>query len=118
MKENGKILIVDDDEEVCITLKDILIYEDYDVKYVIDGFSALDAAGKETFDAIIMDIKMPGIDGIETFRRLKSICKSPVILLSAFAVDEIIKKALKEGVLAVLNKPVSMDKLLNTIKTI
>lgn len=71
MKAN--ILIVDDDDGMIETLRDILIDLDYNVEIASDGYKAIEIVKNQSFDVILMDIKMPGINGVETFKEIKSI---------------------------------------------
>ncbi len=114
----AKILLVDDDRDICETLSDILETENYDVTYVLDGFQALDILAKEKFDVVLMDIRMPGINGVETFKKLKPIApETPVIMVSAYAVEDLIKEAIREGAFATLQKPVDFDVLVKNIES-
>lgn len=66
--KKGKILIVDDNVDFCETCVGIFELQGYEAKGVHDGFNALEAVKEESFDLILMDIKMPAMDGVETFR--------------------------------------------------
>jgi two-component system, NtrC family, response regulator HydG len=116
MPEKGNILVVDDDRDICITMKEILEYDGYMVTLAFDGYEALEAAKNDSFDVVLMDIRMPGIDGVETFKRLKAFSSIPVILISAYAIEDLIKDALNEGVFAIIEKPVKFDLLLEIIE--
>ena len=61
----ARILIVDDEKSIRETLKEILVYEDYEVEEAEDGKKALDLIKKFNYDAVLCDIKMPGLDGLE-----------------------------------------------------
>ncbi len=117
MTGKGRILVVDDDPEICETLKDILEIEGYEVTCANSGQGALDAAGKESFDAALMDIRMQGMDGVETFKRLKTFASFPVIMVSAYAAGEIVRDAMRAGVYAVLQKPIDFRLLASTMES-
>ncbi len=86
MISKGKILVVDDDLEICTTYKEILEMMEYEVRCAYDGYEALEALKNERYDVVLMDIRMPGIDGVETFKRMKAFTSIPVILVSAYAI--------------------------------
>jgi len=117
MSNEKKILIVDDNKELCANLSDILEMEKYEVFTAYDGFQALEKTKKESFDLVLMDIKMPAMNGVETFKKLKNIePKTPVIMMTAFAMDELVKDALREGAFGCIRKPIDFDKLFNLIE--
>ena len=66
-----KILIVDDDEEICLELKEILEDEGYNVCYELDGLNGFENILKNDYLLIIQDLKLPGMDGIELLKRIK-----------------------------------------------
>ena len=113
-----RILVVDDDRDVCDTLKDILELKDYEVTIALDGFTALDLAAAQKFDVALMDIKMPGMNGVETFKKFKEVAPgTPVIMVSAYAVEDLIREALSAGAFAALHKPLDFDLLFSTIES-
>lgn len=80
-----KILIVDDEEGIRLLYKEELMDEGLDVHLAASGEEALDKLEKEKFDLMVLDIKMPGMDGIEVLRRVKEKWKNlPVILSTAY----------------------------------
>jgi CheY-like chemotaxis protein len=112
----GRILLVDDNLEYLDSTKDVLEDEGYDVWTAAGGEEAVRKVKTRSFDAILMDIKMPGMNGVEAFLEMKK--HDPgvrVIMCTAYGVESLIRKALDEGVLAVLNKPFEMDELLQII---
>lgn len=112
----GKILVVDDNEDLCEMLKDVLEMEDFEVSIALDGPQAIEQATEQDFDVVLMDIKMPKMDGIETFRKMKEIKPdTPVIMITAYAVEQLIREAMKLGAYAALKKPFNFDELLKTI---
>ena len=70
-QELPKILVVDDEEYSRVYFKGILSQEDYQVSFARDGSEALQRWSSEAFDLIIMDIRMPGIDGMEALKRIR-----------------------------------------------
>ena len=110
------ILIVDDHSAMRSTLRDILQDEGYEVQSASSGEEAVEVFEGGNFDAVLMDVRMQGINGVEAFRRMKSLSNSvKVILMSAFSVDEIKEESLEEGAVAFLPKPLDMENLIDLI---
>lgn len=80
---NQKILIVDDDINICELIKLYLKKEGYDVMCVYDGFSAIEVFKEETPDLVVLDIMLPKMDGWDVCRELKKISNIPIIMVSA-----------------------------------
>jgi two-component system, NtrC family, response regulator HydG len=115
----GKILLVDDNEAFLDSTKDVLEDEGYEIFTAKNGEDAIRMVGERPFEVILMDIKMPGLSGVETFIEIKKI--NPVvkvIMVTAYSVESLIRKALKEGAYAVLKKPLNMSMLLKEIDII
>ncbi|HUU08283.1 MAG TPA: response regulator [Dehalococcoidales bacterium] len=118
-KNNGKtsVLVVDDLRSIRLTLGGILEDEGHNVVTVEDGYQAIEAVKKVYFDAIFMDIKMPGINGVQTFREVKKIAPaSAVIMMTAYSVEDLVKEALEEGAYAIIYKPFDIDKVISLIE--
>jgi CheY-like chemotaxis protein len=80
-----RILLVDDEEHIRLLFKEELEEEGYDIDLASNGFEALDKLRNRPFDLIVLDIKMPGMDGIQTLNEIKKINKDQrVILCSAY----------------------------------
>ena len=118
-KGNGKtnVLVVDDLRSMCLTLGRILEGEGHNVVTVEDGYQAIEAVRKTRFDIIFMDTKMPGIDGVQTFREIKKIDpKAAVIMMTGYSVEDLVKKALEEGAYAIVYKPFDIDRIIAIIE--
>ena len=110
---NRLILIVDDEKNMRTTLADILVGEGFDVTMAESGEKALKLCGRQDFDMVLMDVRMPGIDGLEAFRRIrKKKSQTRVIMMSAYAVDHLERAALAEGAVAFLRKPLDPERML------
>jgi DNA-binding NtrC family response regulator len=82
-----------------------------------DGFKALESVKQNGFDLGLIDIKMPVMNGVETFKKMKEIAPgTPVIMMSAYAVEDLIREALQEEVFGFLKKPVDFEKLYKLIE--
>ena len=116
MPQHTSILVVDDHSAIRVTLRDILQNEGYDVQSAASGEEAVDVFQGGHFDAVLMDVRMRGINGVEAFRRMKSFCRGvKVILMSAFSGDELKEESLQEGAIAFLPKPLDMENLIGLI---
>src|SRR3990172_756781 len=117
--KKAKILVVDDMKGMRLTLAVTIEEMGYDVTGVEDGYQAIDAVKKAHFDLIFMDIKMPGINGVQTFREIKKITpRSVVVMMTGFAVEDLVKEALEEGAFSVVYKPFDTDKVVSLVEAV
>jgi DNA-binding NtrC family response regulator len=108
-----KLLLVEDERIVRITVRDALLRAGYRVTEFADGTSALRAAEAERFDIVLTDIRLPGLDGITLFRRIRQIhSDSAVLLFTAHAELEDAVAVMREGARDYIQKPFEMDELL------
>ncbi len=111
-----RLLVVDDDLDTCANLADILSDIGYDVRTAPDGTTALRSLAERAFDVVLLDLKMPGMDGLQLYRELKRRSASTVaILITGFADAETRERAEKLGVWRILPKPVDVPALLPLI---
>ena len=113
----GKVLIVDDEGVVRSSLTEWFATEGYYTRGVSNGREALDIVDKHDFDVALVDLKMPGMDGVELQRRLSD--KDPeltVIIMTGFGTVDTAVKALKQGAYDYLTKPVDPDELSHTVE--
>ncbi|OPY79390.1 MAG: Sporulation initiation phosphotransferase F [Syntrophorhabdus sp. PtaU1.Bin058] len=83
--KNARILVVDDEENIRLLFKEELEDEGFEVDLASNGFEALDKLKQGRFDLVVLDIKMPGMDGIQALNEIKNANKDqPVILCSAY----------------------------------
>ena len=112
-----KILIVDDSKEFCVSLADILEAKGYAVESENSGEAAIAKVKEKSFDVILMDIKMPVMNGVEAFKQIKKISpRTAVIMVTAYSLENLINEALAEGAFGVLRKPLDIDKLIEQIE--
>ena len=111
-----QILIVDDQEDIRRSLTGILEDEGYQVLTADNGTEALEIAREEVPDLVLLDIWMPGLDGIQTLERLKNLLPDlTVVMMSGHGTIETAVKATKLGAYDFVEKPFSLDKVLITI---
>ncbi len=117
MAEKISILIVDDEESVRDSLYNWFLDDGYDVECAENGKKALSLLEAKNFDIVLADIKMPGMDGMEMHRRIKSLPKEPVfIIMTAFASVDTAVQALKNGAFDYVTKPFDPDDLSHLIR--
>lgn len=107
----GRILVVDDEIHILNLLEFLLTDEGFSVSAVLTGEEALELAGRETFDLVILDLTLPGIDGLEVCRRLVD-ADTPVLILSSHDEDEYVIAGLKTGALDYVRKPFNNTELI------
>lgn len=108
-----RVLVVDDDKLMVKTLSAILQLQGWEVEAAYDGRAAVDAVEARPFDVVLMDVKMPGLNGVESFKAMKAVRPGvKVVLMTAFAAESQIAEAEDEGVLRVMSKPVDVRSLL------
>jgi DNA-binding response OmpR family regulator len=112
-----RVLLVDDEQEFVETMADRLKMRDLDARTVYDGEAALSVVKKEEPDVIVLDLKMPGIDGIETLRRIKKAYpKVEVIILTGHGSEKDEETARSLGAFDYVTKPVDLDNLVPRIR--
>ncbi len=112
-----RILVVDDEVNMRALFEKILGKEGYEVETASTGEEAIQRLEKETFDLIISDLKMPGMDGSQVLKKAKEISPDiPFILLTAFGTIDSAVAAMKEGAFDYLTKPVNNDEVKLVIK--
>ena len=112
----GRIMVVDDDSALRMTLHEILMDEGRDVISAEDGARAIQLASENQIALIFMDIKMPGVNGVDAFLAIKEILPDcVVVLMTGHSLESLVEKALSEGARTVLSKPVSIDQILEIV---
>ena len=113
---NAKVLLVDDEEQFLNALSQRLAGRGMKIEAAASGEEALRQAKGKDFDAIVLDLVMPGLDGLDVLKRLRR--ENPdlqIIILTGHATVEKSVEAIREGAVELLEKPVDMDKLLKRI---
>ena len=117
MRRTGSVLVIDDEEIMREILETLLTREGYEVRLASSGTEGLELAKSRTFDAAIVDVMMPGIDGITTLEELKKIDDDlPVLMITAFASVETAISAMKRGAFDYVTKPFKNDEVLLVVR--
>jgi DNA-binding NtrC family response regulator len=117
MKHSFTILIVDDNHSIVNILTDIFSTMEIETLTAYSGIEALDLLQKQPVDFLLTDIRMPNMSGIELFREARKIRPSlPTYLMTGYEADDIIQKAMSEGIKKLLTKPLNIDLLISLIK--
>jgi len=110
------ILVVDDDRDICRNLNDILTDLGYQVDYAHDGLSALELVRMRPYEVALLDLKMPGMDGLTPYREIKKLRSGTVsLLVTAYASAATAEEALAAGAWKVVSKPVDLRMLLGLV---
>lgn len=109
MDEKVKVLVVDDNRVMVKTIRDILQARGYESIIAYSGEEALEKVRTDNPGCVLMDLKMPGIDGVKALELIREVDPVlPVLLYSAFATEEQIEEAKRFGASAVLPKPLDI----------
>ena len=110
------ILLVDDDVDICHNMMDILTDLGYQVDVAHDGLSALEQIRRKSYDVALLDLKMPGMDGLDLYREIKKLRAGTVaIIVTGFTSDAKVEEALAVGAWQVLSKPIDFPSLLELV---
>ncbi len=113
----SKILVIDDEKEICESIKMILEYEDYQFDSSTDSIEGLEKIESGDFDVVLLDIQMPNLNGFEVLNKIKEKnLELNVIMISAFSSLENAVKATKLGAFDFIEKPIDREKLLLSIR--
>lgn len=115
--KSQNILIVDDNQDFAESLCDVLELSGYNVELAFDGPSAIEKFRHQRFLLTLMDVKLPGMNGVEIFFEVRKIDPNAnVLMMTGYKVEQLLSRALKNGALGVLSKPLNMSKLLNLLE--
>lgn len=112
-----RILVVDDDQHMVRTFRDILSFKGWDADGAFSGEEALIAVEKDSYQVVLMDVRMTGMNGVETLIEIKK--RHPeirVILMTAYTAAALLAEAEREGALAIISKPVQVRTLMTALE--
>ena len=114
-----RILVIDDESAIRDSLKMILEYEGYQFVGAVSGQDGLTTIQRERPDAVLLDIKMPGMDGMEVLRKLHALDESlPVIMISGHGSTATTVEAIKSGAVDYFEKPLSTERVIVTLRNV
>src|SRR5216117_3034233 len=114
-----KILVIDDDAGIRESLKMTLEYDGYEVAGAATGPEGLNLVERDAPDVVLLDVKMPGMDGFDVMTRLRSMLPGlPIVMISAHGTGTTGADAIKKGAVDFIDKPLSTDRVLLTVKNV
>jgi two-component system response regulator PilR (NtrC family) len=117
MRRNGSVLVIDDEEIMREILQTLLDREGYTVRLAASGQEGLDQARALPFDAVVVDVMMPGMDGLQVLEELRKIDEElPVLMITAYASMDTAIKAMKLGAFDYITKPFKNDEVLVVLR--
>lgn len=114
----SRILVVEDDTRLATTLERVLSAEGHSVEVVGDGLEALRRAREQPFDLVVLDIMLPGLDGVGVCRRLRATGQVPILLLTALGGTDERVRGLDAGADDYLVKPFAYEELLARVRAL
>lgn len=112
-----RLLVVDDETKSCEDILGLVRACGADGEYVVSGDKALEKLRREHFDLVLLDMKMPGMNGIEVMQELMQFKPNQcVVLVTAYADSTLIEDALRLGIVTVMVKPVTIDQMERLLK--
>jgi two-component system, NtrC family, nitrogen regulation response regulator NtrX len=113
----ASILVIDDEKSIRSTLKEILEYEHYEVDCAEEGIQGIELFKQNTYDAVLCDIKMSPMDGLEILAKLMELSQEvPVIMISGHGNIDTAVEAIKKGAYDFIEKPLDLNRLLITLR--
>lgn len=117
MGQKASILIVDDNISLFKTMSFVLKHKGFAVTTVESGIDAIELVKKNNYDLIFMDIKMPVMNGVESYKEIKRIRPDVVVMMmTAYSVEELVQEALVEGAFGILYKPLNVEQMIATVQ--
>ncbi len=117
-KVKARILVIDDDELIRSLFKETLEEQGHTVVTVDIGAKGIAYVKQHDFDLVFLDLKMPGVDGAETLREIRSIKrKIPVVVITGYPDSEMMERAIRYGPLGIMTKPFSDSDIIATVNS-
>lgn len=110
------VLVVDDDRQMVKTFAAVLRRRGWESLTAFDGEEAVQVAREHHVDVVLMDVRMPGMNGVDALRAIRRDKPlTPVILMTAYAASDLLEQAERDGALSIMNKPVPLPRLLSLL---
>jgi two-component system, NtrC family, response regulator HydG len=114
-----RVLIVDDDRDHADSVADILALRGHEIDIAGSGEAGVAKFGAAAFDVVLMDVKMPGMNGVEAFFAIRKLRPDArVVMMTGFSVEQLVDQAMANGAIGTLRKPLVIQQLLRTIETL
>ena len=115
----NKIMVVDDEKNIRVMLKRVLSGDQYEVNEAVNGMEALEKMSREKYDALLLDLRMPEMSGLEVIDKIREMeLNTPIIMMSAYGTVPEAVEAMKRGAVDYLIKPFDLDELKMTLARI
>jgi len=114
----AKILIVDDEIEICEEFKDVLSEDDHNVDFAVNGLEAIQKVKDAQYDLVFLDVLMPRMEGREVFEEIKKISRVPVGIMSGYLPPNKEKDIMALGAVACFKKPLDLKKVKSLLQFI
>jgi two-component system, NtrC family, response regulator HydG len=115
----ARVFIVDDDRDLAESLAEVLEARGYEVELAHSGEDGVARFRQSDFDLVFMDVKLPGMNGVESFFEFRKIRpEAKVVMMTGYSVEQLLTQAIENGALAVLNKPYSVTEILAVLERI
>jgi len=112
-----RILIVDDDRTTCEIISKMISNRGYQVDVAYDGYSALDLIQERGYRVALIDYRMPGMDGIELYRKIRELCPNLVgVFVTGFPTIDTVYPAITAGIERVVAKPIHSSELISVVE--
>ena len=116
---SARILIIDDDRDHAESIVDILAMRGNEVEAAYSGEAGIEVFRDHDFDIVFMDVKLPGMNGVETFFAFKKIRPdAKVMMMTGYSVEQLLSQAIEHGALGVLRKPFVITDLLQALEQV
>lgn len=117
LMEPLRILVVDDEPSICLLLRDVLTPLGHHVETLQDGQAAIELAGRERFDVAFLDIRMPGMNGLDVLKAMRELCPdAKFVMITGFAQTDVVEECMKNGASACLGKPFSITQVMKLLQ--
>ena len=114
-----RIFVVDDNQDLAESLAEILEQDGHHVELAFDGETAVEKFREQSFDITFMDVKLPGMSGMESFFEIRKINpQARVVMMTGYSVEQLLNQAVENGAVGILHKPLEMSKLFDLLKQI
>jgi DNA-binding NtrC family response regulator len=112
-----EILVVDDEQSICLLLHDVLVRFGHRVETLQDARLAIDLAAERHFDLIFLDIRMPGVNGLDALKSLKELCpEATFVMITGYAQTDVVEECMSSGASACLGKPFSITQVVKLVE--